>query len=43
MEHQNRGKIISGMFRETVVFMIMGILVSTLGTLIDGVVIGRLM
>lgn len=43
MEHQNRGKIVGGMFRETLLFMIMGILVSTLGTLIDGIVIGRLM
>ena len=43
MEFQNKGKIVSGMFRETLLFMIMGILVSTLGTLIDGIVIGRLM
>ena len=43
MEYRNQGKIVGGMFRQTLLFMIMGIVVSTLGTLIDGIVIGRLM
>lgn len=41
--YQNRGKIVKKLFTDTLVFMIMGIVVSTLGMMLDGVIIGNLL
>lgn len=41
--YQNRGKIVKKLFADTLVFMIMGIVVSTLGMMLDGVIIGNLL
>lgn len=41
--YQNRGKIVKKLFADTLIFMIMGIVVSTLGMMLDGVIIGNLL
>lgn len=41
--YKNDGKIIKNLFTQTLVFMIMGIVVSTFGMMIDGVIIGNLL
>lgn len=39
--YENKGKIIRKLFADTLLFMILGIVVSTLGMMLDGVIIGN--
>lgn len=41
--YKNQGKIVKKLFTDTLIFMIMGIAVSTLGMMLDGVIIGNLL
>lgn len=41
--YKNDGKIIKKLFSQTLIFMIMGIVVSTFGMMIDGIIIGNLL